>query len=326
VDAAEATEPRPSRQPVLKGERRAAPSAKAVAACYQSLVARLSSRASENAAGDLFVDDSCIDCETCRNLAPRIFARSDRLGLSIVRRQPASREDELRAAMALVSCPTSSIGSETKRDMRGAVAALPDPIADGVFYCGYASQDSFGAASYLVKRAAGNVLVDSPRAARPLMERIESLGGVATMFLSHRDDVADHAKYAHRFGCARLLHAADVGPDTREVERRVEGDAPVELAPDLLAIPVPGHTRGSMVLLHREFLFTGDHLWGTDDGDELDAGRGVCWYSWREQTRSMEKLLAFDFEWVLPGHGPRFHAPARRMRAELEKLVARMRR
>jgi len=287
-------------------------------------VARISARLSENAAGDFFVDDSCIDCETCRIVAPGTFARSDRLGLSIVRRQPASREDELRAAMALVSCPTSSIGTESKLDVHEAVEALPDPIAGGVFYCGYASEDSFGAASYLVKRASGNVLVDSPRAARPLMERIASLGGVATMFLSHRDDVADHAKYARRFGCARVLHAADVGADTREVERRIEGDAPVELAPDLIAIPVPGHTRGSMVLLHHEFLFTGDHLWGTDDGDGLDAGRSVCWYSWPEQVRSMEKLLAFDFEWVLPGHGPRFHAPARRMRAELERLVARI--
>jgi glyoxylase-like metal-dependent hydrolase (beta-lactamase superfamily II)/ferredoxin len=290
------------------------------------LVARISARLSENAPGDFFVDDSCIDCETCRIVAPGTFARSDRLGLSIVRRQPASREDELRAAMALVSCPTSSIGTESKVDVREAVEALPDPIADGVFYCGYASEDSFGAASYFVRRESGNVLVDSPRAARPLMDRIESLGGAATMFLSHRDDVADHAKYARRFGCARVLHAADVGHDTRDVERRVEGDAPVELAPDLLAIPVPGHTRGSMVLLYREFLFTGDHLWGTDEGDGLDAGRGVCWYSWSEQTRSMEKLLAFDFEWVLPGHGPRFHAPARRMRVELEKLVARMNR
>jgi glyoxylase-like metal-dependent hydrolase (beta-lactamase superfamily II)/ferredoxin len=294
-------------------------------------VARISARLSENAPGDFFVDDSCIDCETCRIVAPRTFARSDRLGLSIVRRQPASPEDELRAAMALVSCPTSSIGTESKVDVHEAVAALPDPIADGVFYCGYASESSFGASSYLVQRAGGNVLVDSPRAARPLMDRIEALGGIATMFLSHRDDVADHAKYAHRFGCARVMHVADVGAGRAaacmDVERRVEGRDPVELAPDLLAIPVPGHTRGSLALLYAgRFLFTGDHLWGADDGEGLDAGRGVCWYSWAEQTRSMEKLLAIDFEWVLPGHGPRFHAPARRMRAELEKLVARMKR
>ena len=32
------------------------------------------------------------------------------------------------------------------------------------------------------------------------------------------DDVADHATYASRFGCERVLHARDVGPDTRAVE------------------------------------------------------------------------------------------------------------
>ena len=147
---------------------------------------------------------------------------------------------------------------------------MPDAITEDVLYCGYASESSFGASSYLVRRDRGNVLVDSPRAARPLMERIAALGGVATMFLTHRDDVADHAKYARRFGCGRVLHAADIGHGTRDVERPVEGDAPVPLAPDLLAIPLPGHTRGSMALLFREkILFTGDHLWG--DGDGLDA-------------------------------------------------------
>jgi glyoxylase-like metal-dependent hydrolase (beta-lactamase superfamily II) len=169
--------------------------------------------------------------------------------------------------------------------------------------------------------------VDSPRAARPLMDRVAALGGVGTMVLTHRDDAADHAKYARRFSCTRVMHSADIGHGTRDVEQPVAGDEPVSLAPDLLAIPLPGHTRGSLALLYRnEILFTGDHVWGRDDGEGLDASSGVCWYSWTEQTRSMEKLLAFDFEWVLPGHGPRFHAPARRMRAEVKKLVERMRR
>jgi glyoxylase-like metal-dependent hydrolase (beta-lactamase superfamily II)/ferredoxin len=288
-------------------------------------VARFAARLSENAPGDFFVDDACIDCETCRVVAPRVFTRSDRRGLSIVGRQPRLPEDALRARMALVSCPTSAIGTESKVDVHDAVAALPDPVTGDVLYCGYAAESSYGAASYLARRDGGNVLVDSPRAARPLMERITALGGVGTMFLTHRDDVADHAQYARRFACERVLHRADVGPGTRDVERRIEGAEPVSLAPDLLAIPVPGHTRGSMVLLFREsVLFTGDHLWGSDDGTGLDASRSVCWHSWEEQTRSMERLLGFDFEWVLPGHGPRFHAPPRRMREALEKLVVRM--
>jgi glyoxylase-like metal-dependent hydrolase (beta-lactamase superfamily II)/ferredoxin len=289
-------------------------------------VARISARLSENAAGDFFVDDACIDCETCRILAPRVFERSGKLGLSVVRRQPVSAADALRAKMAIVSCPTTAIGSVSKVDIAEAIDALPEPIAAGVFYCGYASESSFGASSYLVQQEDGNVLVDSPRAAKPLMDRLAVLGGVKTMFLSHRDDVADHAKYAHRFACERVLHARDVGAGTRDVERRVEGDAPVQLGPGLLAIPVPGHTRGSTALLVDGFLFTGDHLWGSEDGDRLEAGRSVCWYSWAEQTRSMETLLAYDFEWVFPGHGPRFHAPVRKMRAALETLIRRMKR
>jgi hypothetical protein len=40
----------------------------------------------------------------------------------------------------------------------------------------------------------------------------------------------------------------------------------------------------------------------------------------------MERLLAYEFEWVLPGHGQRFRAdsPAA-MRRELERVIARMR-
>ena len=288
-------------------------------------MARLSDRLPENAPGDFFVDASCIDCATCRTLAPRVFARSDAIGLSVVGCQPSSEAEALRAKMALVSCAVSAIGTASKVAVHDAVRALPDPILSDVLYCGYASESSYGAASYLVVREDGNVLVDSPRAARPLMGGIEALGGVRTMFLSHVDDVADHALFARRFACERVMHAADAGGALHEVERKLRGHDPVALAPDLLAIPVPGHTRGSAVLLYRgQVLFTGDHLWGSADGKRLEAGRGVCWYSWTEQTRSMARLLDFDFEWVLPGHGARLHAPKGRMREELERLIARM--
>jgi glyoxylase-like metal-dependent hydrolase (beta-lactamase superfamily II) len=168
------------------------------------------------------------------------------------------------------------------------------------------------------------LLVDSPRAARPLFARLDELGGARRMFLTHRDDVADHARFHAVFGCERILHAADVGAGTRDVERRLDGVDPVRLDDDLLAIPVPGHTRGSTALLYREtFLFTGDHLWGDEDTGRLGMSRSVCWYSWREQVASLRRLLDHRFEWVLPGHGRRFRAPsARAMRAAVETLLA----
>jgi len=39
--------------------------------------------------------------------------------------------------------------------------------------------------------------------------------------------------------------------------------------------------------------------WSPDE-QTLTAFRDVCWYSWPEQTRSMERLLGYRFEWVLP--------------------------
>lgn len=289
-------------------------------------MARLESRLPQNVPGDFFVDDTCIDCGVCRYVAAASFARADDVGLSYVRRQPADPAEETRALMALVACPTASIGTARRIDARRAARAFPEEIEGGVHFCGYTSEKSFGGASYLVRRPEGNVLVDSPRAAKPLLERISELGGAPLMFLTHEDDVADHAAFAHELGCERIMHEADISRDTAAVERKLGGERPIALAPDLLAIPVPGHTAGSTALLYRgEFLFTGDHLWWDEEEGALGASRSYCWDSWPDQVRSLERLLDYDFRWLLPGHGERRGAAsAAEMRRELERLLARL--
>jgi glyoxylase-like metal-dependent hydrolase (beta-lactamase superfamily II)/ferredoxin len=288
-------------------------------------MARLSERLPDNAPGDFYVDRSCIDCDTCTRIAPGLFAPAD--DHSFVSRQPADASERLRALMALVSCPTASIGTVSRLDAGPGVDAFPESIAEEVSFLGFTSEDSFGAWSYLIRRREGNVIVDSPRAAAPLLKRIEEMGGARLMFLTHRDDVADHEAFHRRFACERVLHADDVTAGTAGVERRIPGNEPVRLAGDLLAIPVPGHTRGHTVLLYRDrFLFTGDHLAYSPERRRLIAFRDACWYSWTEQIRSMERLLDYSFEWVLPGHGSGWHAPsAAAMRRELERCIAWMR-
>ena len=265
-------------------------------------MALLKRRLPANAPGDLFVDETCIACDTCRRIAPATFGGGED-DEAFVARQPASPEERRRAMMALVACPVAAIGSSSKEGAAEAARAFPYEVAPGVFDCGYAAESSFGAASWLALRPDGNVLVDSPRFAAPLADRIRSLGGARLMFLTHRDDIADHARWAEALGCERVLHARDLGARTRGVERVLEGDRPVALADGVTAIPVPGHTAGSSALLVDDaFLFTGDHLWGDADG-RLGASRSVCWHDWDEQTASMEKLAAFRFRWVFPGHG-----------------------
>lgn len=286
-------------------------------------MAKLDLRLPHNSEGDFFVDTSCIDCDTCRSLAPAVFSRAADFQQSYVKHQPASEDERQQALMALVACPTCAIGTVRKMDVTPGIDAFPARIAEGVYYCGFAAESSFGAASYLILRPGGNVLVDSPRASKPLVERLKALGGVQTMFLTHRDDVADHAIFRRELGCERVLHRADLSPATMDIERPLDGDQPVALAPDLLAIPVPGHTPGSTALLFaEEFLFSGDHVWWSPGRGRLHASRCVNWFSWDDQLRSLRRLLDFRFRWILPGHGRRFEARSpEAMRREVARLL-----
>ena len=288
-------------------------------------MARLEQRLPANASGDFFVDDACIACDTCRRVAPATFGGGED-DPAFVNRQPAFPEERRRALMALVACPVAAIGSASKAGVAEAARAFPEEVLPGVLQCGYAAESSFGAASWLLLRPDGNVLVDSPRFAAPLAERIRALGGARLMFLTHRDDVADHARWAEALGCARVLHARDVSGATRAVEVKLEGDDPVPLGRGLLAIPVPGHTAGSAALLADErVLFSGDHLWGDAEG-RLGASRAVCWWSWGRQADSMERLGSFRFEAVLPGHGRPWRARGPEdARREVEALARAMR-
>jgi len=275
--------------------------------------------------GEFFVDTTCIDCDLCRQIAPDTF--SDIGDQSVVYHQPETSEQEFAALKALVTCPTASIGTLSHRSAKAAVGAYPELVEDSVYFCGFASESSYGASSYLVVRPEGNVLIDSPRFAIPLVKRIEELGGVRLMFLTHRDDVADHEKWASHFDAERILHRDDVTRSTLNVERVLTGRDAIKLDTDLLAIPTPGHTRGHTVLLYRDrYLFTGDHLWWSEANGSLHASSNVCWYSWAEQTGSMERLLNYEFEWVLPGHGRRVHLSSSLMREQLAGCIARMRR
>ena len=277
-----------------------------------------------NVPGDFFVDSTCIDCPQCREIAPQIF--QDAGNYASVCRQPDSPALLDRALRALVTCPVGAIGAIERHDLRPVIAGFPEAIAENVYFCGFASADSYGASSYLIVRSEGNVLVDSPRFAARLVRRLEEMGGVRWMFLSHVDDIADHERFHRHFGCSRILHQREVRPSIAGIEWQLEGDEAQPLAPDLAAIPTPGHTRGHTVLLYRDrFLFTGDHLSWSPVREQLVASRNYCWYSWPKQIESMERLLEHRFEWVLPGHGRRHYASAGQMRQSLVRCIAWMR-
>lgn len=286
-------------------------------------MANVKKRVPENVPGDFFVDSTCIDCDACRQIAPAVFGEAAET--SYVKAQPVSEADRRRALRALLACPTGSIGCRGGDDVKAVMNDFPLLLEEPVYYCGYNSPKSYGGNSYFLRHAAGNWLIDSPKFVPALVRRLEALGGVAHIFLTHRDDVADAQRYAAHFGSRRIIHREELSSQPG-AEVVLDGDGPWELAPGFLAIATPGHTRGHCVLLYEDrFLFTGDHLDWDRDTKQLAASEDYCWYSWPRQAASMARLAAYRFEWVLPGHGQRVHLPAAEMRRQIERLAAAMR-
>jgi glyoxylase-like metal-dependent hydrolase (beta-lactamase superfamily II)/ferredoxin len=279
-------------------------------------------RLDSNAPGNFFVDATCINCDTCRQLAPRSF---EELGdFSAVVHQPERPVQIHQAYQALLACPVGSIGTEQadSHAVQAAKESFPLRLEGSVFYCGFNSEKSFGANSFFIEHPQGNWLIDSPRYLKPLVDAFEQKGGLAYIFLTHEDDVADADKYAGRFGAKRIIHRADAHavPDAEWI---VDGAEPIRLAPECLAIPVPGHTAGSMVLLYRDrFLFTGDHLWWDPDMKTLAAPQRLVWRR-PVLVQSLQKLLDHRFEWVLAGHGQRVRLAPHELHAHLAALVER---
>jgi glyoxylase-like metal-dependent hydrolase (beta-lactamase superfamily II)/ferredoxin len=281
-----------------------------------------SKRLDSNVAGNFFVDATCINCDTCRQLAPMSFEEVG--SFSAVTRQPTDERRSHQAYQALLACPVGSIGTEHSDQLRvkEAMASFPLQLEDEVSYCGFNSEKSFGANSFFIEHPDGNWLVDSPRYLKHLVEAFERKGGIAYIFLTHKDDVADAEKYATRFGAKRMIHRADLegAPDAEWI---IEGADSIHVTPQFQIIPVPGHTAGCMALLYKNrFLFTGDHLWWDSTQKMLGAPTRLVWRK-HVLMDSIKKLLDYPFEWVLAGHGDRTHLPAHEMRAQLQALVER---
>ena len=297
-----------------------------------------------NAPGSLYVDTSCIDCDTCRWMAPKTYGRA--AGKSYVHAQPGAAATLKAAALAaMVACPTGSIRMEAPDPLtRRVTRSFPQPVDSArlpnVLHAGYHSPASFGATPWMIAAAPSggpNVLVDAPRYNSKLAARMEALGGVDWILLTHMDDVADHCRWAERFPAAqRVMHKLDVRDasqwpyiDMTGVERQLSGpDATWELAPGLTAIHTPGHSRGHLCFQASgkltggdAALFTGDHLAQNARLGRLD---GFARYGWdlAQQADSIRKLAALDFLWILPGHGRRVaFASAEERRAAVEKCA-----
>lgn len=305
-----------------------------------------------NTLGNLYVHDSCINCDVCRAMAPATFDAAR--GQSRVHTQPAVGTGAHTAALrALISCPTGSIRMEDTAagsaagGVRAAAQTLPEELtaagAPGVFRNGYTSPHSFGATNYTVVGSAGgeeggsapsvSYMVDSPRYSPVLADRLRKLVAstgappITYLFLTHKDDVADHKRWAAALGVRRVIHEADVtaSQGTGACEEILTGAGPWTLPGcGVRVLWTPGHSRGSLCFLDlaKGVLFSGDHLALTvtpDGGRALGGFRRYTKHSWEVQMGSVAALGGEPWTVLLPGHARLWTA---RGAAERERVVA----
>lgn len=153
----------------------------------------------QNAPGNLYIDESCIDCDVCRWMCPSVYARK---GIkSAVIKQPIDEDEKLQAYAAMIACPVGSIRTTLSDSLvKQALDIFPSEIdpenIPGVMHLGYHSVASYGATPYLVVRAKkdGNLMIDTPRYNARLADAIAKEGELKYIILTHKDDVADHEK------------------------------------------------------------------------------------------------------------------------------------
>lgn len=278
--------------------------------------------ANENSVeGNFFVDTRCIGCNTCVRLSPEIFTLKDEL--SYVKQQPQNEAQKYQSIVAILSCPVFSIGmKENKQQIREVANTLPMQLEGNVYFCSFNSEKSYGANSYFIKREKGNILIDSPRFNSRLVKDLERIGGLAYIYLTHQDDIADYKKFKEHFGARVIYHEDDFNDKITHADITLKGEEVYELDEDIKIIPQSGHTKGHTVLLYQDhYLFSGDNLAYNSEQKYLYAFKNYCWYDWDTQLNSLKKLLDFEFSYLLPGHGAGVKSDAKNMNTMLRECL-----
>lgn len=120
----------------------------------------------QNIPGNLYVDESCIDCDVCRWMCPSVYKR---IGIkAAIYKQPSNENEKLLAYAAMISCPVGSIRTyQPDALIKTAFDIFPAEIDSlripNIYHVGFHSPSSSGATSYLIKHKDGNIMIDSPR-------------------------------------------------------------------------------------------------------------------------------------------------------------------
>ena len=160
---------------------------------------------------------------------------------------------------------------------------------------------------YLIEEKDFILLIDGPQNLTEEHEDfIEHFGKPIKILLSHDPTGGQTNMLQQEYKAEIYLHKLDKNGEWLIVKPDHYIESGFKFNDDLTVIHNPGHSPGSVSLLDskNKILFTGDHIQGTESGrirDFIKEDNGVSGDP-RARLSSAKKLLAYDFNMILPFH------------------------
>jgi len=265
-----------------------------------------------------YVDSTCIKCAACEREAPETFGFDADADQWVATAQPETAEGRRAALRAKQCCPTFAIHTSDlqKGEMREALLEYPQAtVCEGIYALGPRAYDGFGSASYLITAEGGeNLMFDTPRYTPLLAQHIQDdMGGVKHIIISHHDTANDHAKWAKDLRAKRHVHRFDLTEGTLYCEEKRRDMGPWAFKPVTGSVLMftPGHTEGSMCLLHKPSgaLLAGDTLTYDPKLGRLTTNGFTNHGPQSQETlwSTVKRLMMHDWLHIFPSRGFPYH-------------------
>lgn len=154
----------------------------------------------------------------------------------------------------------------------------------------------FGSHVYLIKTEEKNILIDagSPENAKSLLEELKEISvspeNINIIILTHNH--WDHVGAIPFFPKAKVYGSKkDFGENLLNPKKTG--------VKEIKIIETPGHSKGSLCILYRGILFSGDTLFHRNTFGRTDLPGS----SEKEMQESLKKLSKIKFDILCPGHG-----------------------
>ena len=151
------------------------------------------------------------------------------------------------------------------------------------------------------------LLFDIPTYSGELQQFILSFGKPVSALISHGScGISDGTLWQKEIGLKVYAHEKDRSHPWLNMEPDYFFEALPEFAAEIQVIATPGHSAGSVCLLHKPFqaLFSGDTLYGNPNGEirDFSSENMASYESLSDRIASCHQLLNYDFEKIFPFH------------------------